>query len=132
VSDHSQISHAREREIIVRLFLGMIREVYSHRFKGQTGIHVGAQMEAIFITMAVMVGQFEHCEMSAFKIAQYLAMPRRTVTRKLAWLVEQRQIIKTGHTYRLNPDRFPNSPAEAKFIRTLKSLIQKAAHELRS
>lgn len=76
----SRIRLAKQRLVLAKLFLGLLRCV--------TGTYMGTQQHGssaddAALLCAVYVGQAERKRMTAHKLAAYVGMPRATVNRKL-------------------------------------------------
>lgn len=80
----------QKRIIVTRLGLDLLRGA-SANILGEP--EFGSAMETQVITMAVALGQLEHRAMSTSKLAEYVGIPRATVTRKLQML-EARGVLE--------------------------------------
>lgn len=73
-----------------------------------------ANIDGVFISACVFIGDAEHKPMSATKIAHYLGMPRTTVLRKLKDLEARDVIRRHGNVYLISPSRSDKPPVQSK------------------
>jgi response regulator of citrate/malate metabolism len=77
----SQIYRGREREIVYRMLIDILREYHS----GYSHVNepFGMGVETLLIAACVALGDLEDKPFSASKVAAYLGVPRTTVIRRL-------------------------------------------------
>ena len=79
-----------------RMLVDCVRVIYADAYSSK---HIGASLEEIFISFAVLIGTAEGRPMSATKVAGYLGMPRTNVLRGLAALKKKDIIYSIGYVY---------------------------------
>jgi hypothetical protein len=88
-----------ERLAIARVLVGLAKEM--HRLWETTHKPFGTEIDLVFVGACVAIGDFDGQPMTASNIANYISMPRATVDRKLALLVERGVIRRNGTRYLL-------------------------------
>jgi DNA-binding MarR family transcriptional regulator len=95
----------------------------SHKTAFAGGKPFGAEIDVVFVTCCVAIGDFEGREMSASDISTYIDMPRATVQRKLTELVGRGVIARKGNKYRLSQKLIDGADA---FVDAANRAIRKA------
>ena len=96
-----KIKHARQREVICRLIIDLMRNV--HGVYAPKSEPFGTRIEAFFIALCVAIGNLDGKPFSVSKIAGYMGVPRATVMRRLERLQEWGLVRRHGHYYFLQP-----------------------------
>jgi hypothetical protein len=105
--------------------LAALRVVSVVRYKGE----LGPNIVAIVLAMTVFIGQYEGRPFTAHKLAQYLRMPRPTVTRKLEKMVRDGVLERRG-TYYTVPSEYLDRGEALGMMRELAQIIYSACRFL--
>jgi hypothetical protein len=105
--------------------LSCLRAVAMARFKGELGPH----MMTILLTMAVFIGQHEGRPFTAAKLAQYVRIPRPTVTRRLEQMAKAGIVERRGTHYFVR-DIYLDGPEAVGVVRELTQIIISACNQL--
>lgn len=121
----STIKLGRQRFEICTLVLSLLRlsTVYNE------SENYGASLSDALICAAIFIGQFERKPMAAGKLASYTGIPRPTVIRRLAALVDSGHVTKTDGNYLLPIDAI-NTPAVLAMLKEAERLIHSASSRL--
>jgi hypothetical protein len=105
--------------------LAALRVVSVVRYKGE----LGPNIVAIVLAMTVFIGQYEGRPFTAHKLAQYLRMPRPTVTRKLEKMVREGVLERQGTYYTVQREYLDRGEALG-MMRELAQIIYSACRFL--
>jgi hypothetical protein len=121
------IERAAERKVHFRFILDLMQIL-----TGVDPLPSGDRIEGVLTLAAISLGEMEGRPFTVTKLANYLKMPRGTVQRRLADLVEKGYIMrKPSGSYVPNPERI-NSPAADMITDKVSGLIRRAAADLDS
>ena len=119
--------HAREREVICRLLLDILRIM--HEAYAPTEEPFGTRIETDFIGLCVAIGDIDGRPFNISKIAAYMHVPRTTVMRRLKRLERWGLIERRGKRYHANEKIFNSVLGERTYQRNRRA-IAKAVKEL--
>jgi hypothetical protein len=122
-----KIKYARQREVICRLMIDLMRNV--HGAYAPNSEPFGTRIEAFFIALCVAIGDLDGKPFSVSKIAGYMRVPRATVMRRLERLQEWGLVRRHGHYYFLQP-RALNSIIGLENYQKTRRKIKQAMDEL--
>jgi hypothetical protein len=112
----------REAKYTVSLaWLGFLRELALTRYRDDPGPHI----LPLVLGLALYVGQYEGRPFTANKLGAFLGIPRPTVTRKLAAMIEVGTVERRG-TYYYLPEKWLDSPEAVGLVRQLTQIINSA------
>jgi DNA-binding MarR family transcriptional regulator len=115
----------RARYTTAMALLAALRAISVVRYQGE----LGPNIVPIVLAMAVFVGQYEGRPFTAHKLAQYLRMPRPTVTRKLDKMVKDGVLERQGSYYTVRDERLDQGEVLG-MIRELAQIIYSACRFL--
>jgi predicted transcriptional regulator len=122
------IAHARQRLVIVRMLIDLMRIVHKHYAPPDEAF--GSRIETLAVGCCVALGTLENKPFSVAKIAAYMHLPRDVVTRRLERLVQHWGVIeRRGRYYYLRPE-IANRPRALASYREVRRAIQRAVDEL--
>jgi len=128
VPRRSQIYRGREREIVYRMLIDIMREYHSGY--GHVNEPFGTRVETLFIAACVALGDLEGKPFSASKVAAYLGVPRSTVIRKLEKLEKAGGLVyRTDRHYRVR-ERLLNCTSGMRTFDNIRNVLDKSFHEL--
>jgi DNA-binding MarR family transcriptional regulator len=113
------------RYTIAMALLAALRAISLVRYQGE----LGPNIVGIVLAMTVFIGQFEGRPFTAHKLAQYLRMPRPTVTRKLDRMVRDGVLERQG-TYYTVRDEYLDHGETLGMMRELAQIIYSACRFL--
>ena len=119
--------HAREREVMCRLLLDILRII--HEAYAPTGEPFGTRIETDFIGLCVAIGDIDGRPFNISKIAAYMHVPRTTVMRRLKRLERWGLIERRGKRYHANEKIFNSVLGERTYQRNRRT-IAKAVKKL--
>jgi CRP-like cAMP-binding protein len=105
--------------------LSCLRAIALARFKGELGPH----LMSILLVMVLFIGQHEKRPFTAAKLAQYVRIPRPTVTRRLEQMVADGIIERRGTHYYVRDD-YLDGPEAVGVVRELAQIIISACNQL--
>lgn len=120
------IDYARERLVIARLVLAIMRARAEHYYPE---LGLAASYELQMVATAVFIGHLGQHPLGATEIGRMIGMPRPTVLRKLATLIRRGIVVKKGRGYCLVPEAV-NGPGIRAIVRGNIRRIRAAAKEL--
>jgi CRP-like cAMP-binding protein len=116
------IPRRAERLAIARLLVQLAKGSHAAAFVG-TGKPFGAEIDVVFVTACVAIGDFEGRPMNTSDISTYIDMPRATVQRKLAELTKRDIITRKGNKYTLSQRLIEGAD---RFVDAANNMIAKA------
>ena len=119
--------HAREREVMCRLLLDVLRIL--HEAYAPANEPFGTRIETDFIGLCVAIGDIDGRPFNISKIAAYMHVPRTTVMRRLKRLEHWGLIERRGNRYHANEKIFNSVLGERTYQRNRRA-IAKAVKEL--
>jgi len=117
--------YGRERARVARLVLGLLRTV---RNAYTPELTLEEASEFLFLMMHLFIGHVQRRPLSASKLARIAEMPRTTVLRRLAALIELGYLERVGDSYYLTAKA--NVPNQRRVLLEHIDNIQHAAKEL--
>jgi DNA-binding MarR family transcriptional regulator len=105
--------------------LAALRAISVVRYQGE----LGPNIVPIVLALTVYIGQFEGRPFTAHKLAQYLRMPRPTVTRKLDKMVKDGVLERQGSYYTVRNEHLDHGEALG-MMRELAQIIYSACRFL--
>jgi DNA-binding transcriptional ArsR family regulator len=105
--------------------LSFLQAVAMARFRGELGPH----MMTILLGAVLFIGQHQGRPFTAAKLAQYVRIPRQTVTRRLDRMVEAGIVERRGTLYYVRDD-YLDGPEAAGLVRELVQIINSACNQL--
>lgn len=115
------------RIIVTRLGLDLLRGASVNILQEK---NFGSILETQIITMAVALGQMEDKPIPTSKLAEYVGIPRSTVTRKLQMLEASGMMERTAHGAYAFTAAHLNRPQVWEFIDHAAQLIHSASKRL--
>jgi hypothetical protein len=83
--------------VLIQMVIAILRSMHGNYIPKRQ--HFGRTIETLVIWARVVMGDYECKPFSASKIADYLRIPRSTVTRRLLQLQDWKMIERRGHYY---------------------------------
>ena len=117
--------YGRERARVARLVLGLLRTV---RNAYTPELTLEEASEFLFLMMHLFIGHVQGKPLSASRLARVAEMPRTTVLRRLAALIELGYLERIGNVYYLTAKS--NVPNQRRALLHHINNIQHAAKEL--
>jgi hypothetical protein len=116
------------RYIASQLIVSVLRTISDIRF-GTGEMH--RNVDAILITLAIYIGEFEGWPTTAFKLSQFLGMPRSTMTRKADAMVKAGYLERHGRALRIS-QAWLDTPEGLQVARHLGTTLQSLQRTLAS
>ena len=115
--------HARQSAELIKGLLDAARLFSQVAFPGEP---FGSRADDLILFAALFVGQTEGRPMNHSKLATYAGLPRPTVIRKIAALMERGAVVKIGDGYALTPSAVDGAAA-GRVSKAVGRLLAKAA-----
>ena len=96
----------REREILARLWLDVLRLAHKTHLPD---VRFGSAVRLMLIGFAVLLAERDGKPVGAARLARYLGLPRATLERRLAMLVQRGSVIRQGRGYVIRRDAINTS-----------------------
>ena len=125
--DRSQVRNARQRLVLCRLMVEIMRTV--HGAYAPATEPFGTRLETFFIGLCVAIGDMDGKPFSVAKIASYMRMPRTTVMRRLGELQSWGLIERQGRHYYLH-EKTLNSLIGMRSYHQVRRILSEATKEL--
>lgn len=111
---------APERLSVSHALIGLAKEIHRTWVPYKP---FGTEIDLVFVSACVGIGDFEERPMTASNVAHYIEMPRATVERKLSALIRRGVVIRQGNVFVLAP----RTEADvAKYVERAKRVLLKA------
>jgi predicted transcriptional regulator len=121
----TEIQYGRERLLIARLILALMRHVNAAFFPG---LRLAEAIELAHISISVMIGHLEKRPFTLTKLSRGLGYPRATMLRKLARLIELGLVERVGRYYYAGKNA--NRPRQREIVMRNKRMIKETYKEL--
>jgi DNA-binding transcriptional ArsR family regulator len=119
---------ANPRYLVAKALLDIFRIAARHDETGDTG--PAPHIESLLLLWTIYIGQAESRPFSASKIALYTGMPRPSVIRKLAPLVEAGKVEKTRRGLYCLTEEWLASPHLGTLVYQVIAILKKVGAEL--
>ena len=96
----------REREILAHLWLDVLRLAHKTHLPD---VRFGSAVRLMLIGFAVLLAERDGKPVGAARLARYLGLPRATLERRLAMLVQRGSVIRQGRGYVIRRDAINTS-----------------------
>ena len=102
---------ARERFNVAKSYVNLTRALVEVAFP-DIDHSAHSDLDTLLVLLSVLIGDGDGRPMSATKIAQFTAIPRPTVHRKLESLLSAQKIVRRGTVYHYAPAAMKPDPTE--------------------
>jgi CRP-like cAMP-binding protein len=126
--NRAPVSRAKERVLIGRLLIDMLRVIHVARrcLSDKSKPHLNGDVEYILLSYAVLIGVCSGKPKTAAEIGRYIDLPRASAQRKLADLEESGIVYRRGSKYHMTGAKVGCD----EYIDKCRLLIKRAADRL--